>query len=94
MNNAEIKMDRIRMAKRFFQENGMKVFQKDIYSVTPHFFNIQSDDGHPFDHRIIYSILMKNGDRFEILRETVDANGEFSTGSARMITREIRKVEA
>ena len=91
MNNSELKLDRIRMVKRFLAENGINVYQKDIATVERHGFPIRSDDGGIFDHREIYLVVMKDGKKYEILRETVDAENKFSTGSARMITREIRE---
>ena len=93
MTNAELRKDRIRMAKRFFAEKGIKVFQKDIAAVERHGFEIPSQDGELFEHREIYFVLMKNGKKFAIMRETVDAFGEFSTASAKMITKEIREVD-
>ena len=34
-------------------------------------------------HRIIYRVYTKDGKTFELLKETVDKNGDFSTNSAR-----------
>lgn len=92
MTNAELRKARIRMAKRFFAEKGINVFQKDIAAVERHGFEIPSQDGELFEHREIYIVKMKNGKTYAIMRETVDASGEFSTASAKMITRDIREV--
>lgn len=92
MTNRELKLDRIRMVKRFFAEKGIRVMQKDIADVERHAFPIPSDDGELFEHREIYVVTLKNGDKYAIMRETVDELGNFSTGSAKMVTREIKGV--
>lgn len=87
----ELTMDRIRIAKRLLAEKGIKVFQKDIKKVEKHGFPIPSDDGELFDHREIWLVVMKSGKRYEILRETVDENGKFSTGSAKYVVQDVRE---
>ena len=87
----ELTMDRIRIAKRLLAEKGIKVFQKDIKKVEKHGFPIPSDDGELFDHREIWLVEMKSGKRYEILRETVDENGKFSTGSAKYVVQGVRE---
>ena len=87
----ELTMDRIRIAKRLLDEKGIKVFQKDIKKVKKHGFPIPSDDGKLFDHREIWLVEMKSGKRYEILRETVDENGKFSTGSAKYVVQGVRE---
>ena len=87
----ELTMDRIRIAKMLLAEKGIKVFQKDIKKVEKHGFPIPSDDGELFDHREIWLVEMKSGKRYEILRETVDENGKFSTGSAKYIVQGVRE---
>lgn len=87
----ELTMDRIRIAKRLLAEKGIKVFQKDIKKVEKHGFPIPSDDGELFDHREIWLVVMKSGKRYEILRETVDENGKFSTGSAKYVVQGVRE---
>lgn len=87
----ELTMDRIRIAKMLLAEKGIKVFQKDIKKVEKHGFPIPSDDGELFDHREIWLVVMKSGKRYEILRETVDENGKFSTGSAKYVVQDVRE---
>ena len=87
----ELTMDRIRIAKRLLAEKGIKVFQKDVKKVEKHGFPIPSDDGELFEHREIWLVVMKSGKRYEILRETVDENGKFSTGSAKYVVQGIRE---
>ena len=87
----ELTMDRIRIAKMLLAEKGIKVFQKDIEKVEKHGFPIPSDDGELFDHREIWLVEMKSGKRYEILRETVDENGKFSTGSAKYVVQDVRE---
>lgn len=87
----ELTMDRIRIAKRLLAEKDIKVFQKDIKKVEKHGFPIPSDDGELFDHREIWLVEMKSGKRYEILRETVDENGKFSTGSAKLVVQGARE---
>lgn len=87
----ELTMDRIRIAKRLLAEKDIKVFQKDIKKVERHGFPIPSDDGELFDHREIWLVVMKSGKRYEILRETVDENGKFSTGSAKYVVQGIKE---
>ena len=87
----ELTMDRIRIAKMLLAEKDIKVFQKDIKKVEKHGFPIPSDDGELFDHREIWLVEMKSGKRYEILRETVDENGKFSTGSAKYVVQGVRE---
>ena len=87
----ELTMDRIRIAKMLLAEKDIKVFQKDIKKVEKHGFPIPSDDGELFDHREIWLVEMKSGKRYEILRETVDENGKFSTGSAKYVVQDVRE---
>ena len=87
----ELTMDRIRIAKMLLAEKDIKVFQKDIKKVEKHGFPIPSDDGELFDHREIWLVVMKSGKRYEILRETVDENGKFSTGSAKLVVQGVRE---
>ena len=87
----ELTMDRIRIAKMLLAEKGIKAFQKDIKKVEKHGFPIPSDDGELFDHREIWLVEMKSGKRYEILRETVDENGKFSTGSAKLVVQSVRE---
>ena len=87
----ELTMDRIRIAKMLLAEKDIKVFQKDIKKVEKHGFPIPSDDGELFDHREIWLVEMKSGKRYEILRETVDENGKFSTGSAKLVVQGVRE---
>ena len=89
----EIKMNRIRMAKRFLEEKGIKVYQKDIKNVVRHGFSIASPDGEMFDHREMYLVEMKDGKKYEILRETVNENGAFSLESGRYVVKDVREVE-
>lgn len=93
MTNKELKIDRIRMVKRFLAEKGIRVLQKDIADVERHAFPIPSDDGEFFEHREIYVVILKNGDKYAIMRETVDENGNFSTASARMVTTAAKKIK-
>ena len=87
----KLTMDRIRIAKMLLAEKDIKVFQKDIKKVEKHGFPIPSDDGELFDHREIWLVEMKSGKRYEILRETVDENGKFSTGSAKLVVQGVRE---
>ena len=87
----KLTMDRIRIAKMLLAEKDIKVFQKDIKKVEKHGFPIPSDDGELFDHREIWLVEMKSGKRYEILRETVDENGKFSTGSAKYVVQDVRE---
>lgn len=83
-----------RLAKRYLADKGIKVFQKDIANVTVKeagrvFHHIGHGLGEYFNHRDIYTVDMKDGTKFEFMRETVDENGEYSTNSARFVTRDV-----
>lgn len=84
-------IERIRIAKNLLAEKEIKVYQKDIARVECHGFPIPSEDGTIFEHREVWLVEMKNGKKYEILRETVDANGEFSIGSARFKVQKVRE---
>lgn len=95
INKEVIKMAKIedkRIAKIVLANGGVKVFQKDIKNVIVHHINMESEDGEIFPHRIIYRVEMNNGVIYEAIQETVDNNGNFSLGSAKFITREIREI--
>lgn len=91
MTKRELNLDRVRMAKRFLAEKGVKVYQKDIAAVEKHGFPMPSEDGTLFEHREAWLVVMKDGKRYEILRETVDENGDFSLASARFKVQYIRE---
>lgn len=85
-----------KMAKSILADEGIKVFQKDIKKVTIHpvtVINHTVGEGltDRFAHREIILVEMKDGKRYEILRETVDKDGNFSSDSARFITREVKE---
>lgn len=88
-----------RIAKSILAEQGIKVFQKDIKNVAVHPMTVirheVGKDLEPdhFSHRDIILVEMNDGTRYEILRETVDNDGNFSINSARFVTREVRKTE-
>ena len=73
------------------EKETFKVFQKDIKKVEKHGFPIPSDDGELFDHREIWLVEMKSGKDTRFLRETVDENGKFSTGSAKYVVQGVRE---
>ena len=85
-----------KIAKSILADAGIKVYQKDIERVDIHHVGVvehEVGEGHKpdhFSHRDIILVEMQSGKRYEILRETVDAEGNFSTNSAKMITREVR----
>lgn len=84
-------------AKRKLKEVGIKVFQKDIESVDIHKMSyIAHDCGEGLEpdvvpHRLITFVKMKDGTSYEILEETVDKAGNFSTDSAVFKVKEVRK---
>lgn len=87
-----------RMAKNLLAEQGIKIFIKDIKTVEIHPVTVVSHNvgeglaPDRFSHRDIVVVLMKDGTGYQILRETVDKDGNFSTNSARFITREVRNI--
>lgn len=83
-------IDDIRMAKVVLEDGGVKVYQKDIQDVKVHHFNMRSEDGEMFPHRVIYRIEMNDGKVYEAVKETIDKNGNFSLGSGLYATTEIR----
>ena len=89
-----------RYAKAILKEGGVSIHQKDVANVTTHEVSVvehQIAGGalppDMYSHRDIVLVEMKDGTAYEVLRETVDENGNFSTVSARKITREVRKVK-
>lgn len=73
--------------KNFLTEKSINVLVKDMKKIERY-------DMPPFKeihHRIIFKVYMKDGTTYEILRESVDKNGDFSIDSAKFITREVRK---
>lgn len=83
-----------RLVKRYLADKGIKILQKDIKAVTVKeagrvFHRITQGNGEYFNHRDIYTVDMKDGTRFEFMRETVDENGEYSTNSAMFVTRDV-----
>lgn len=79
-----------KMAKLILTDEGIKVFQKDIKKVDIKNVTVIDHDGDRFPHRQIVMVEMNDGTRYDIFRETVDKNGNFSTMSAKMVTREVR----
>lgn len=79
-----------KMAKLILADEGINVFQKDIKRVDIKNVTVVEHDSDPFPHRQILIVLMNDGTRYDILRETVDKDGNFSTLSAKMVTREVR----
>lgn len=89
-----------RYGKTILEEMGINVAERDIKSVSTHAVTIIeheiSNGTLPpdlYSHRDIVLIEMKDGTKYEALRETVDKDGNFSTDSAKRITREVRKIE-
>ena len=85
-----------KMAKSILADEGIKVFQKDIKTVTIHPVTVIDHtvgEGltDRFAHREIILVEMKDGKKYEILRETVDKEGNFSTNSAKFTTKEVRE---
>lgn len=85
-----------KMAKSILADEGIKVFQKDIKKVTIHPVTVIDHtvgEGltDRFAHREIILVEMKDGKKYEILRETVDKEGKFSTNSAKFTTKEVRE---
>lgn len=89
----ELEKDRAEMCQRFLAEKDINVSLKDIARVIRHAFPIASPDGEYYDHREIYLVELQNGERYEIMRETVNESGAFSLDSAKMITRTVRRYE-
>lgn len=85
--------DKQRIAKAILEDNNIKVWQKDIDKVVICPIYMISDDGGKFPHRELYKIIMKDGIMYEVTRETVDADGKFSKGSAKYATKEVRRYE-
>ena len=88
-----------RLAKAYLADKGIKVFQKDMDAVDRFYSTaVRRNTGHGtydiFNHREIYVVFMKDGTQYEILRETVDRDGNFSTNSAKFITRSVRTIPA
>lgn len=87
-----------KMAKSILADAGIKVYQKDIKKVDIHHVGVvEHEVGEGlkpdyFSHRDIILVEMQDGKRYEILRETVDENGDFSTMSAKMVTKEVKEV--
>lgn len=85
MKNTENK----KLAKQALKEYGIKANMKDMKTVIVNKLNIIDY----FDHRRIYRIEMIDGTIYEILQETVDKDNNFSMGSAKYITREVRIIK-
>lgn len=86
-----------KMAKSILADEGIKVFQKDIKDVKIHPVTVidhkvgEGLENDRFAHREIILVEMNDGKRYEILRETVDKEGKFSTNSAKFVTKEVRE---
>ena len=85
MKNTENK----KLAKQALKEYGIKANMKDMKTVTVNKLNIVDY----FDHRRIYRVVMHDGTVYEVLQETVDKDNNFSMGSAKYITREVRTIK-
>lgn len=86
-----------RLAKAYLADKGIKIFQKDIASVIVKetgivFHSIGHGLGEYFNHRDVYTVRMKDGTVFEFIRETVDGDGNYSTNSAKFVTRDIKVI--
>ena len=85
-----------KFAKIILGEQGIKVLQKDIKRVTIHYLNyISHENGEGIEpdvipHRNITLITMNDGTQYEVLRESVDKDGNFSTESVVFETKEIK----
>lgn len=80
------------------KEGGVEVLCKDIKKATLHEVTVVEHElaggtlpPDYFNHRELVKVEMNDGSSFEILRETVDADGNFSTVSAKMVTKEVGK---
>ena len=88
-----------KMAKSILADAGIKVYQKDIKKVDVHHVSVvehKVGEGLApdyFSHRDIVLVEMKDGKRYEVLRETVDEDGNFSTESAKFVTKEVRSTK-
>lgn len=87
-----MKFENKRIAKNLLAAEGITVLIKDMKSAgfqcllyVPH------KGDYDFCHRELILVEMKNGTTYQILRETVDKNGNFSDRSAKFETREIVK---
>lgn len=84
-------------AKAVLKRGGINVFKKDIKSCEIHYMaNVKHKTGDGLEddvmsHREIINIEMNDGTGYEVLRETVDHDGNFSTVSAKWIVKDIRK---
>ena len=87
-----------KMAKNILADAGIKVYQKDIKKVNIHHVGVvEHEVGEGlkpdyFSHRDIILVEMQDGKRYEILRETVDENGNFSTDSAKFVVRDLKEI--
>lgn len=86
-----------KLAKTYLADKGIKIFQKDIASVIVKemgivFHRIGHGLGEYFNHRDVYTVRMKDGTVFEFIRETVDEDGNYSTNSAKFVTRDVRVI--
>lgn len=72
--------------------------KKDIKGCEIHrMVNIKHSNGEDVEpdimsHREIINIKMQDGTRYEVLRETVDHDGNFSTVSAKWAVKDIREI--
>lgn len=82
------KIEAKRLAKKAFADGGIHINQKDMKDVIIH--NMMVEDYFP--HRRIFRVEMNDGRSYEMLQETVDKDNNFSMGSAKYITREVREV--
>ena len=78
MIKKEIKHDLKKVVKNWMNGNGYKVFIKDIQDVKRHGTNTRGG----MDHKVIYTILLKNGTAYEIEIET-RAGGVYSETSGK-----------
>ena len=85
-----------KFAKLILADAGIKVYQKDVKSVILHKMATQEHkageglDPDYMHHRELIKVTMNDGNEYEILRETVDKEGNFSTNSAYWMIKDIK----
>ena len=82
--------DNLRTAKAILAGEGIKVLIKDMKSADfTCLLSVPHKNDWDFCHREVITVKMKSGLCYQILRETVDSEGKFSTLSAKFATRKV-----
>ena len=79
MTKTELKNDLKKVCKNWFKIGGYKIFIKDIKDVI----RTGSDYSGGIDHKVTYTVELKNGTAYDIIIETRDAAGVYNVYSGK-----------